>query len=479
MKKNITHWWLKVRAYPVRFGIGALVALFIIWQVFGGNGNGEKELLTVVREDFVQEVSASGKVVAGQVVDLAFPEGGRVDQIYVSVGDEVVVGQPLAQLSMGTLLSDLRAAEANVALRRAQSRSALVNVENLQKEQDTLVDNAYRRMLTAGITAVLDSGRPGAVPPQVFGLYNGPEGEYTIRIEQGTANNQYRLRVYGIETIPSKDIFVDEPVSLGTHGLYISFTEPMGQYVDSFWRIAIPNTKSTAYAAQYEAYREALQTRDRVLAQARAELDSTSGTAVLDAQIAQAEAEVARINAAIQERILRAPFSGVITAVDVKVGGTTSSAGSAVSLMAADTLQIESYIPEIHVSLIERGDRAVITLDAYGSEVPFEAEVISIDPAETVRDGVSTYRTILAFAENDDRIKAGMTANVLIVTEEKGEVLVVPQGVVEVRGNKRYVQVYADEKVTDREVTVGGISSRGSIEILSGLSEGEVVVSPR
>ena len=106
----------------------------------------------------------------------------------------------------------------------------------------------------------------------------------------------------------------------------------------------------------------------------------------------------------------------------------------------------------------------------------FNATVAAIDPAETVRDGVSTYRTILKFTVTDQRVKSGMTANVTITAERRQDVISIPQGVVTSRDGKKFVRVLVGDEVVEREVTTGSVSSLGSIEITSGLSSGDVVV---
>jgi multidrug efflux pump subunit AcrA (membrane-fusion protein) len=120
-----------------------------------------------------------------------------------------------------------------------------------------------------------------------------------------------------------------------------------------------------------------------------------------------------------------------------------------------------------------------VTLDAYGVEVPFEATVVSVDPAETIRDGVSTYRAILQFSEQDERIRSGMTANVIITADRREGVIAIPQGAIISRDGKKIVRIKVGEETLEREVTVGEVSSIGSTEITSGLSEGDrVVISP-
>ncbi len=460
-------------------GIIVVLLAIAIFAIASRNGNGHEETITVMRGEFVKEVSVSGKVVASESVDLSFAETGRVASLAVKVGDQVSRGQVLASLSIGTLQSELVSARANLAQKLAEGRNTERNLEEVQKEQDTLVASAYSNLLSNDLAAVPSSNNTTAEAPIITGLYSGKEGTYKIRVRrgEGAMQRESELLTFDLEKTSGVEILDNEPTPLGTRGLFVSFPDTITDYSDTNWYITIPNTKSSTYLTAYNNYQEALRTRDREIASAGAELaQSNKGVTVSQAEIQNAEAEVARVQAEIAERTIFAPFSGVITTVDAKLGGVASANEAAISLISADTLQIESYVPEIHVPFIKVGDMSVVTLDAYGVGVPFNATVISIDPAETLRDGVSTYRSKLEFNERDERVRSGMTANVVITSERKSDVIAVPQGAVFSREDQKFVLVKEGDENVEREVTVGGLSSLGEYEILSGLNEGEVVV---
>ena len=454
--------------------VAVIVVVGLGFLTFGGKKTEEK-LLTVERGPFVQEVSVSGKVVAADDVDLSFAETGRVASINVEVGDHVAAGETLASLASATLASDLKAAEANLALKRAEARNTAVNLEEIKQEQDTLVASAYRDLLSEGL-AVVPVFSTAAEPPTITGVYEGSEGAYRIRIKKKENSNDFELRVLNLESVGPTIILEDEPTPLGKRGLFITFTDDLSAYDSTTWEIAIPNQKSTVYRTNFNAYEEAKRTRDRAIAQAEAELRGQTGGSVAEAEVQRAEADVARIRAAIGERSIRAPFAGVITDVDAKLGGVASANEPAISLISAGTLQIESFVPEINISFIEVGDKAAITLDAYGESSLFDATVASIDPAETLRDGVSTYRALLQLDKKDERVRSGMTANVRITTDKREGIISIPQGIVEERDGKKYVQIRQGKETVEREVVTGAVSSLGNVEILNGLSEGDMVV---
>ena len=422
---------------------GGIVVLIVAGAalVLSGNHGPEENLLTAVRSDFVQEVSVSGKVVAAQSVDLAFDTTGRITSVPVAVGDRVAAGEIVATIGTDVLVADLRSAE--------------VDLEKIKREQATLVESAYRTLLSDDLAAVPDSSY-GVTTPSITGLYQGPEGSYRIRITQEENSNDFGLRTFGLEEFGPTEVLDDEPTLLGTHGLFIDLPDTHSQYENTIWHVLIPNTKGASYLQNRRAYEEALSAREKA--------------------VANAEAAVGSIKTEMAERTLRAPFAGVVTVVEAERGAIASPGEIAVSLQSDDTLQIESFVPEINISQLEVGDKARVTLDAYGEDVLFEATIVSIDPAETVRDGVSTYRSILQFGDRDERVRSGMTANVRILTDEREGVLSIPRGIVVDRGGKKYVRVKVGDSIEEREVTTGAISSLGNIEILSGLSEGDVVV---
>ncbi len=145
-------------------------------------------------------------------------------------------------------------------------------------------------------------------------------------------------------------------------------------------------------------------------------------------------------------------------------------------MMSVGTFEIESYVPEVSIAQIKLEDVARISLDAYGDSVLFDAKVVSIDPAETIRDGVSTYKVKLQFGDKDDRIKSGMTANVSIVIFNKPNVIVIPGGAIFNKDGKKFVQIKSDNKISDQEIVLGDVSSLGQTEIVSGLKDGDMVI---
>jgi len=205
----------------------------------------------------------------------------------------------------------------------------------------------------------------------------------------------------------------------------------------------------------------------------------------INAQIAtveQMQANVRAIYADLAKMVLRSPIDGMVTEQDAKAGETVAPGVSVASVISKDQLQIEAYIPEADIAKVKIGDIASTTLDAYGDSIDFPTVVLSVDPSETVIEGVATYKTVFRFMDSDVRIKPGMTANIDILTERKNNVPALPQRVIIRKDGSAFVQVLGDMAGnTTKEIPIraGLRGSDGYTEIVSGLSLGDKVIVPK
>jgi len=149
-----------------------------------------------------------------------------------------------------------------------------------------------------------------------------------------------------------------------------------------------------------------------------------------------------------------------------------------ISLISAGNYQVEVFVPEADIAKVKLGNTARTTLDAYNDGSIFETSVVKIDPAATFIDGVPTYKVTLSFNKLDERIKAGMTANLDILTAEKMDVLTVPTRTVYTKDVFRYIKVLnSDNSISEIRIETGLRGSDGRLEIISGVVEGDKVVT--
>lgn len=235
---------------------------------------------------------------------------------------------------------------------------------------------------------------------------------------------------------------------------------------------------SLTVAQKALALKKAGATADQIAAQAAAASQAEAGITAATAAIAQAQANVQNLSAQLAKSVITSPIDGIISQADAKIGEVASPSVPVISIISQAKYQIEVQVPESDIADIKIGQTASVALDAYGSSQNFIARVITIDPASTLINGVPSYKVTLEFTQNYPQIKAGLSANVRILTAENPQAVVIPSSSVLRRAGNKYVIVDNGAAAGSiREVTTGLVSLDGQTEISSGLSAGERVAA--
>ncbi len=498
--------------------IPALIILAIAGFSLSGNKSDQNEtIVTVEPATFVQEVSVTGQVVAAKDANMGFEASGRVARVNAAVGDVVRAGQVLASLSNADVVATVAQRQAQASAQAARlaevrtgSRQEDVNIA--QAEYDGAI-TAYGQSLQSLIDDIKDaySKADDAVRTKVDQLYSNPR---TVNPEIIPFDNYQLQASLNARRLRAGEILAEWNKSLSTLAAdsystsYLTearanisfmrdFMNDLSTAVSSFqsssaltqatldkYKSDVSSARTTVNSAlsslssAEQAYKNALtakQTKEQQLA-LRKSGSTSQQIAQQQAQYQSAMADVQSAQAAVSKTLIVAPFDGVVTKIDIKVGEIVSSNVSAISLISASGFEIESFISENDISKVQVGQPARVTLDAYGRDVIFRAEVSQVDPSETVKDGVSTYKTKLQFVEEDGRIRSGMTANTVIQTAEKPAVVIIPQEALFLEGAEKVVTVVEGNSRTNRKVVTGGINTRGDIEVIEGLTVGERIV---
>jgi multidrug efflux pump subunit AcrA (membrane-fusion protein) len=169
-----------------------------------------------------------------------------------------------------------------------------------------------------------------------------------------------------------------------------------------------------------------------------------------------------------------APFDGTIASVSVKRGDTASGA---VATIVSDQKYAQATFNETDVVNIRVGQKATITFDAL-PDLTLTGKVSEVDPVGTVSQGVVSYNVQIALDDvSNTNAKPGMSDTVSIIVNTKQDVLLVPNSAVTTKQGVSYVNVLGtDGTPTQQEVTIG-LSNDSLTEIVSGLNEGDAVVT--
>lgn len=234
---------------------------------------------------------------------------------------------------------------------------------------------------------------------------------------------------------------------------------------------------SAASAASQLGLKQADTPRDQIRAQEAQVKQARAALSSQGAAIAQARASEENLLAQIAKTTLVSPISGVVSRQDAKTGQTVSANAPVISVISNNRFNVEANITETDIAKVRIGQDAEVTLDAYGIDVIFPAKVAAIDPAAVFIEGVAVYKTTFAFAADDDRFRAGFTANVDIAADSRKNVIVVPQNSVFRENGGKFVRALKGETVEKIAVETGLKGSDGNIEIISGIAEGDKILA--
>ena len=461
---------------------------------------------TVKRGDVVQEVSVTGRVKAVSSVDLGFEKSGRIQNVYVDVGDRVKQGALLAEIESSSAQATLKETEARLAELKRGSRPEEIAVKEAELAKYTQdLTNAY-----SGIPDIIDDAftkTDDALHSKIAGTFSGfKTSSYKLTFPVCDTQLDVNTTWLRYTTELDFDNWRNERSSFSSTGsqselksaldnttLHLeqmrTFLESLNRVLTLDCTIASPNLDTyrtnintaraniTTAAATVNTKGQSIASLALSVAKVQDELSllkAGTATEVIDAQ----EARLLSAHGELRKHKIYSPISGTVTKVDATTGEFANAATPLISVISDNSFEIDANIPEADIAKVTIGNKARITLDAYGSDTFFDGHVININPAETIIDNVPTYKVTFVFEKNDPRIKSGMTANIDIATASRTSVLIVPtRAIITKDGNKLVTVINADNTETETHVTIGLRGSDGFAEILDGVSLGTQILT--
>lgn len=170
---------------------------------------------------------------------------------------------------------------------------------------------------------------------------------------------------------------------------------------------------------------------------------------------------------------IKAPISGIISKRLIKVGNMVKLEQSTFQITDFDPLLAVLHVPEREMSKLQTGFPANLTADAIPDSA-FKCKILRISPI--VDSGTGTFKVTVGIRDNTRRLKPGMFTRVKIVYDTHENTLLVPKDAVLTEDSEAWAFVVSDGAVTKTEVKVG-YSNSTHVEILSGLSLGDTIVT--
>jgi membrane fusion protein, multidrug efflux system len=241
----------------------------------------------------------------------------------------------------------------------------------------------------------------------------------------------------------------------------------------------------------------ALQQADKVLAQARAELEdarqklerrsnlaagNTISKEALDTAQVTLDAAIARYQQAIAAHQLAqrqladtritSPGSGVVDVQAVEAGESVQAGASLITLQAVDGLRMQTWVSEADILMLNAGSPASISVSVLpGKAYPAVIEWLGV----TADRQTGNYPVKLLLDNRENLLRPGMTATVSMQASEVKDALILPEKALVDRGRRRVVFVVEDGRAQLREpVLAAGLANR--LHVIAGLEENDLLV---
>lgn len=239
--------------------------------------------------------------------------------------------------------------------------------------------------------------------------------------------------------------------------------------------------------------REAVRKAEENLAALRAadaSVTTSAGSMSADqAAIAAAKAGVDQARQALDFTRLKAPIGGTVVAVSNRAGDVVSAGATVMAIAPKAPFEVVANVSEADATSLAVGQSAAVTFDALGQVASGTVTRIDLLPVNAMpsspanngpgtgatTSAVTSYRATITLTDAPANVKQGMSASVVVTTQEVADVLWVPTAAVTTADGRSTVTVRADG-VDSTVVVQTGLQGDSAIQITSGLAEGQQIV---
>ncbi len=353
---------------------------------------------SVAYADTSSTVNANGVVAPRQQVNLSFGVGGFVEAVDVELGERVQAGQVLA--SLDTTQLERAVAQAELELKSAQARLA-----QLQAQATPIPEQVMAA--TAAITnaqTMLSQARTQAGQRGNYDTIDRVALKYAERA-LADARREYDKVLNNFRT---HDWAPSSPAGVALAEAQDHYDSALAQYnlnaADHSYAVAIANAESQLAQARLSLYQAQNPVRPEALRLAQ-----------LDVERAQQAVEAARSD--LERATLKAPFDGIVSAVEISPNEWAAPGAQAVELLDVSEWRVETKnVGELQIARVKVGQEVRVRVNAFQGET-LQGHVLTISPVAVVQQGDTTYTLTIALEPTSLNLQPGMTAQVEIVVQ--------------------------------------------------------------
>ncbi len=186
-----------------------------------------------------------------------------------------------------------------------------------------------------------------------------------------------------------------------------------------------------------------------------------------------ARADANAIRSRISDRVIRAPFDGVLSLRTVSPGTVVTSGSPIATISDISSIKLDFTVPENFLSALETGQ----VIEASTSAYPDQSFFGTIDNINPLVDPLSRSVTVRAILPNGPRqLRPGMLMSVRIVSETRTG-LAIPETALLAQGDQNFVFLVDSEGTARRTPIEIGLRSKGMVEVRSGVALGNKIVA--
>lgn len=405
------------------------------------------ETVTVVRGDIEATVDATGTIEPSAEVTLSFRTGGTLETVMVEEGDEV---------QEGDLLGQLETAEVEMAVTQAELGliNAEANLSRIQSSADAEDIEAARANLESA-EAALTRLRGGPTEDEIT-VARADLRRAEIALQEAQELYDQYAWVGGVGALPH---------SVALQQATINYEQALAAY-----NIRMESPTESELRAAEAAVAGAQSQLNSVLEGA-----SEEDLIMAEVGVGQAEVSLELVQVQLEGATIVAPFGGTVGFVGAEVNEQVAPGTPMIILIDPSSFHVDVRIDEVDIGQVEVGQEARITLDAFPDQ-ELMGRVDFIAPVASVDLGTATYLVRVSFDPTTVALRAGMTANITIVTEQKENVLLVVSRAISVdrETGLLYVEKLEDDELVRTEVEIG-LQDESNSEVLRGLDEGDLI----
>ena len=401
----------------------------------------------------------TGSVVPIQNVNLSPKTSGRLAKLFVEQGDRVQEGQQIALMENAELQARLAQAQAN--LNKAQATLAEAQAGSRPEE----INQAKARLLQS--QARLESAR-GGNPQEIEQVRAQIEAAKSrLALAKLRADRYRNLAAQGAVSLDKRDEALTEERNAQAN---LEEAQRRLEQQKNTKRPEIDQLEAAVAESRFNLEQLQNGKRPQEMAQLKAAVDA-------------AKADVMSVQVQLQDTVIRAPFSGIVTQKYATVGAfvtpttsasSTASATSTSIVAIAKGLEILAKVPEADIGQIKPGQQVEFEADAFPSKV-FKGRVQRVAPEAVVEQNVTSFEVRVALLTGQQDLRSGMNVKLTFLGDQINNALVIPTvAIVTQKGETGVLVPDGSNKPTFKPVTIG-TTIQNQTQVLKGLSQGQRV----